>query len=218
MGWLSLLLIGFAAFVMLWRAAASRGLAMIIAAALLFGAAGYAWQQNAWLPAYPVQANAQAIEIDPGLITFRSAIMPGRPEDAAIFAAADASLRKGDTTGAAQWFVEAIARRPNDAALWAGLGGAVAAHDGGQVSPTAHFAFKRAIALAPNEPGPPFFLGLAYIQAGEFAPAKAAWLRALRLAPRNAPYRIDIAEKLVMIDQFEKMQASGVLKPQAARP
>ena len=75
--------------------------------------------------------------------------------------------------------------------------------------PTAQFAFRRAFQLAPSEPGPPFFLGMAHVQAGDMAAAKRAWLLALSLAPRDAPYRIDIAEGLVMIDQFMAMQAVG---------
>lgn len=218
MGWLWLFVIGGSAFGILWLAGVSRTLATITGAALLFGAAGYAWQQHASLRGHPVRADAEAIDVDPGLVAFRTAIMPGQPGDSAVLAAADAQLRSGDTTAAARGILDAMGQRPSDAALWAGLGSAVSAHDGGQVSPTAQFAFKRAIALAPNEPGPPFFLGLAYVQAGEMAAAKAAWLRALGLAPKDAPYRVDIAEKLVMIDQFEKMQASGALRPQDVRP
>ena len=40
----------------------------------------------------------------------------------------------------------------------------------------------------------------------------------LQLAPANAPYRIDIAEKLAMIDQFQKMQASARAAEFSGRP
>ena len=69
------------------------------------------------------------------------------------------------------------------------------------------FAFRKAVALAPQAPGPPFLLGQAYLQSGQMAEAKVAWLSALTLAPRDAPYRIKIAERLVLIDQFMTMQA-----------
>ena len=203
MGWVWLFVIGASAFGILWLAGVTRALATSCGAALLFGAAGYAWQQHASLPGHPVRADSAAIDVDPGLVAFRVAIMPGEPGDAAVLAAADASLRAGDTAAASRRILDAIKQRPTDAALWAGLGSAVAAHDGGQVSPTAQFAFRRAIALAPEEPGPPFFLGLVYVQTGDMAAAKTAWLRALELAPRDAPYRIGIAERLVMIDQFQ---------------
>ena len=208
MGWLWLALIGGMAFAMLWLTGVSRGVRLTGGAALLFGAAGYAWQQHATLPGHPVTADAQAIEVEPGLVAFRAAIMPGEPGDAAVLAAADDRLRAGDTAGAAQVVRQAIGQRPNDTALWTGYGSAIATHDGGQVSPAAQYAFRRAFSLAPEAPGPPFFLGMAYVQSGELAAAKAAWLRALALAPRDAPWRVDIAERLVLIDQFMAMQAA----------
>lgn len=208
MGWLWLAGIGTAAFVALWLLGVGRGVRLVGGAALLFGAAGYAWQQHAALPGHSVTADAEKIEIDPGLVAFRTAIMPGASGDEAVFAAADDRQRSGDTAAAAELLRQAIARHPNDAALWAGYGGALATHDGGQVSPAATFAFRRAFNLAPNNPGPPFLLGLAYIEAGELAAAKAAWLRALALTPPDAPTRVDLAERLAMIDQVQAMQAA----------
>lgn len=204
MGWLWLIMIGGLVFLGLWRFGAGRERAWLTGAALAIGAAGYAWQQRAFMPGHPVKANVAAVEIDPGLVAFRSAIMPG---DEAVLAAADDKLRVGDSSAASRVILDEIAKRPNDAALWAGLGSAIAAHDGGQVSPAALFAFQKAVRLAPNSPGPSFMLGLAEIQAGQMGEAKVAWIRALSLAPRDAPYRVDIAERLVMIDQFIAMQA-----------
>lgn len=204
MGWLWLVVIGGAAFVALWRAGVSRGLATFVGTALALGAAGYAWQQHAGLAGHPVKADAEAIEVDPGLVAFRTAIMPGNE---AVLAAADDKLRAGDSTGAAQIILDAIAKQPDAASLWVGLGSAIAAHDGGQMSPAASLAFRRAGALAPHDPGPPFFLGLAYIKAGNLDAAKVAWERTLALAPSQASYRVAIAERLVMIDQYRAMKA-----------
>lgn len=204
MGWLWLAIIGGLAFLALWRGGVSRELAWISGATLVLGAAGYAWQQQAFMSGHPVTADAEAIEVDPGLVAFRSAIMPGNE---AVLAAADGRLRAGDSTGATQLILNAIARQPDAAPLWTGLGSAIAAHDGGQISPAAMLAFRRAVALAPTEPGPPFFLGLAYIQSGNLDAAKTAWVQTLALAPRDAPYRVEIAERVVMIDQYRAMQA-----------
>lgn len=207
MGWIWLAATGVAAFAALRLAGAPRALSWLMGAALMLGAAGYALQQRAGLPGHPVAADAQAIEIDPGMVAFRAAILPSTADDERVLAAADVALRGGDTGAAAGIILAAIARRPRDVALWTGLGGALAAHDGGQVSPAARFAFVRAWRLRPRDPGPPFFLGLALVQAGDLTAAKTAWLRALTLAPRDAPFRIDIAERLVMLDEFEKMAA-----------
>lgn len=206
-GWIWLLAIGVVAFVVLRWFGVPRPLGWFTAAALTLGATGYAAQQRAGLPGHPVAADAKAIDVDPGMAAFRAAIMPASAEDTQALADADTALREGDAGAAARGLLAAIARRPGDAALWTGLGGALSAHDEGQMSPAARFAFHRAWRLASTEPGPPFFLGLAYLQAGEFAPAKTAWLRALALAPRDAAYRIDIAERLVLLDQLTAMAA-----------
>ncbi|WP_375398630.1 tetratricopeptide repeat protein [uncultured Sphingomonas sp.] len=207
MGWVALAVIGGVAFAALRLLGVPRALGWFVGAALMLGAAGYALQQRASLPGHPVGAEAEAVDVDPGLVAFRGAIMPAPAGDAEVLAAADAQLRAGQTRAAAQGVLAAIARRPGDAALWTGLGSALAAHDAGQVSPAARFAFRRAWRLAPDQPGPPFFLGLAYLQAGEMAAAKVAWLRALALTPADASYRVDIAERLVMIDEFQAMAA-----------
>ncbi len=212
MGWIWLLAIGLAAFALLWFGGISRSLAMLTAAALLVGAAGYALQQNAGLPGRPVSADVRRIEIDPLMVAFRAAIMPGTVDDQAILAAADEKMRGGDTAGAVRGLLDAIGRRPGDATLWSGLGSALVAHDKGQLSPAAQFAFRRAVELAPDAPGPAFFFGVAHVQAGDLAAARRWWLRALSLSPRDASYRILIAERLVMVDRLLAMQAG------AARP
>jgi hypothetical protein len=207
MGWVWLFAIGLGAFGLLWLTGLPRSLAPLAAAALLVGAAGYALQQNAALTGSPVNPEVRRIEVDPGMVAFREAIMPTAPSDTAILGAADARLRNGDTAGAAQILLDAVDRRPTNVALWTGLGTALAAHDKGHVSPAAEQAFGRAIQLGPKQPGPHFFLGLASLQGGDLAGARRSWLEALALAPRDAPYRILIAERLVMVDRFLAMQA-----------
>jgi cytochrome c-type biogenesis protein CcmH len=78
----------------------------------------------------------------------------------------------------------------------------LALHDGGTLSPSAEFAFRRAIALAPKHPGPYFFLGVADIRAGQLAAARAAWAQALALTPPDASYRKEIADRLALLDRF----------------
>ena len=92
-------------------------------------------------------------------------------------------LRAGDARAAILWILAGINHIPNSAALWTGLGSAYAQHDGNLVSPEALFAFRRAMQLAPRHPGPPFFLGLAYVRANQFSQALPYWRRALALTP-----------------------------------
>ena len=102
MGWVLLAVIGAGAFVVLRIAGMPRIIGWFAAAALMLGATGYALQQRATLPGHRVQANAEAIEIDPGLVAFRTAIMPGAPGDAQILAAAGCGFAPG-AIRARQW-------------------------------------------------------------------------------------------------------------------
>ena len=211
MGWLWLFVIALAALGLLSLGGVSRALLMLPAAALLVGSAGYAFQQHAELAGSPASPDIRRIEIDPGLVAFRTAIMPTDPADTATLAAADEKLRGGDTAGAVQLLLDALRRQPADAALWTAFGTALTFHDAGRLSPAAYNAFRRGIALAPDAPGPAFFLGLAYVQGGDLAAARRAWLQALALSPRDAPYRVLIAERLVMLDRFSAMQGPGTV-------
>ncbi len=211
MGWLILALMAGAALAALWLLRVARGLLMFVASALMLGAAGYAWQQHATLPGHPVTAESRDIQVQEAFVSFRTAIMPGKPGDDRILAAADDQLRAGDTAAAARVMLEAIKADPQDAALWTGLATTLVAHDEGQISPAAQLAFRRAQALAPTDPGPPFFLGLAYAQGNDLASAKPAWERALALTPANAPWRSVIVDQLSGID--EAMRASAAAPP-----
>ena len=205
MGWAALIVIGVAVFAVLRLVGGARDVGWFTAAALLLGATGYAVQQHAGLPGHPVRAESQPVAVDPGTAAFRAAMLPGTPDDARLLATTDDAIRRGATVEAARQLVEAVRQSPRDAALWTGLGGALAAHDGGQMSPAAQFAFQRAWLLAPRSPGPSFFLGMALVQSGDLAAAKVAWVRALTLSPPNAPYRMELAERLVLLDELAAM-------------
>lgn len=205
MGWLMLGVIAAVAFAALALIGGVRGFWRMAAAALMLGAAGYAVQQNAMVPGRPVTAADRAIDVDPTMAAFRQAILPASSADQAALAAADARLRAGDAEAAVQGLIAATKRAPRDPALWTGLGSGIAAHDGGQVSPAARLAFRRGWSLAPNAPGPPFFLGLALAESGDFPAAKIAWLRALSLTPMGSPIRLELAERLALLDQIQAM-------------
>lgn len=207
MGWALLALVGLAAAAGLWALGLSRRLWSLGGAVLMLGATGYAVQGRPDLPAHRVIAESAPIDIDPGLADFRAQILDASRADVLALATADGRLRAGDARAAAQGLAEDLATRPDDATLWTGLGYVLALHDGA-VSPSARFAFRRAFTLAPRAPGPPFFLGMAYVDAGEFAAARPAWVEALRLAPADAPYRGDIAQRIAAIDQFLRIAAA----------
>jgi len=202
MGWLWLALIGVSAAFVLWRAGVARELWAFAGAALMLGAAGYAWQQHATLPGDPVQADTQPIEIDPQIIALRDDLFGHFTGDGAFLIAADGMMRAGEPRYAVSWILAGIGSYPNSVSLWTGLGSAYAQHDGNMVSPEALFAFRRAMQLAPKHPGPPFFLGLAYIRANQFSAALPYWRRALALCPPNTSYRQKIALRLALLERY----------------
>ncbi len=184
----------------------ARLLRTIVGAALLLSATGFAVQSARHQPGKPVAADVDPITVDPGMVAFRTAVFAPSPVDELALASADGRLRSGDTHAAAQGLARDLASRPVDATLWTAYGYALALHDHA-VSPAAKIAFRRAVALAPGTPGPAFFLGMAYVDAGEFATARPYWTYALSVTPRDAPYRADIAERIAAIDQFRAMTA-----------
>lgn len=202
MGWLTLFLLGGATMALLVTLGVRRPLWSLVGAALMLGATGYALQGRPGLPSRPARADVAGLAEEPGLVALRDRMMGRWTAQGAYLVAADALERAGAKRVAVQAVLAGLRRYPDSVALWVGLGSALARHDGGRVSPPALFAFQQAARLAPAHPGPPFFLGLAYIRAGEFAAARPLWARALQLTPAGVSYRGDIAARLRLLDAY----------------
>lgn len=210
-----LAVVGLSAAALLRWLGVARNLWALSGALLMLGAVGFAWPGARHEAGRPVQADVTPIEVDPGMVEFRTAVFAPSHDDMLALASADARLRAGDARAAAQGLTRDIALRPDDAVLWTALGYVLALHDRA-VSPSARFAFARAVKLAPGTPGPAFFLGMAHVDAGDLAAARPAWTYALAATRKDAPYRADIAERLAAIDQFQRMTAAG--RPAGAAP
>lgn len=206
MGYILLLVVGVAAFGALALLGAPRVLWTTLAAALVLGAIGYVWQGRPSLAGASARPNAVPGDTEPTLIELRGRMMGRFTADAAYFTMADAMLRSGDRDAAAKVMLGGVRALPRSYMLWTGLGTALAARDDDQVSPAALLAFRQAIRLAPNHPAPVFYLGLAYVRAGDPARGRLLWRRALEMSPPGVSYRRDIAELLMMLDQMSRMQ------------
>lgn len=218
MGWLMLAAVALLAGLALVLLRYPRKLWSVPATAIMLGAAGYAWQGSPGLPGHPIEADAKPIKVDQELIDMRDAMFGKYGTYAWSYAnLADGMLRQGDRPRSVMVWQGAVRQVPNDAALWTGFGGALSEYDGNQMSPAAQFAFDKALELAPQHPGPPFFYGLALVRANRFAEAKPWWEKALALTPEKASYREQIATRLLMLDMFlqDAAQRQG---PQPARP
>ena len=202
MGFVSLFLIGGAVAALLWRLGLPRLVWSMAGAAAMLGATGYALQGRPLLGGSPRDAGERPIDVEQGLVELRGDLFGRFSRDSIYLIAADALTRSGDPEAAAQIELGGTRNDPTSAMLWTALGDTLARHDGDQVSPPSLFAFQQAMRLAPHHPGPPFFLGLAYVRARQLAAAAPYWHRALALCPPGAPYRIPIAARVMLLDAY----------------
>ena len=198
-GWIALALIGLLVGFGLWCAGVAHRLWGLVGAALVLGASGYALQQHAGLPGHAAAAGIEPIVIDPTSTALRGAMLGQFTGDGAFLVASDALMRSGSRGTGTKVVLLGLNAYPRSLTLWTGAGTALAQHDGA-VSPAASFAFDQATRLAPEHPAPPYFRGLAYAEAGDFARARRYWSRALALSPREAGYRRDIADQIATLD------------------
>lgn len=207
MGWIMVLALALASALLLWLIGFPRRLWTVPATALMLGATGYAWWGSPGLPGASVAAEKPMGEIDPEMVALREAMFGRFNYSWSYFAQADAMARIGARDTAAKAMLIAVRRGPQDVGAWTGLGLTLAENDN-SVSPAARFAFDRAMAIHPQHPGPPFFLGLAYVRAGQFAEAQPWWARAVALAPKEASYRPALEARLALLDRFLAAQAA----------
>lgn len=177
----------------LWKA---RVPIAAIAAVLIFGGAAYALTGSPTLPASPHSApeapagNAQRREA-------ARAVLMENPGDVSAWASfSDTLLAEGRSQDAVEGLRLAVRSMPDNPDLWVQLGTALSVHADGIVTPAARLAFGRASALAPGHPAPSYFLGLAYLQAGEPQRALEVWTALEALTPPNAPWRGDLESKM----------------------
>jgi cytochrome c-type biogenesis protein CcmH len=186
MGWIALIaLIGLSAVGL--RTLGVRGpLLTASAAALLLGAAGYAFQGSPDIPSAPA-TGADAHDIFP-LTDARHAFFGNFTPAETWLRMSEALARDGKSEDAVGILTNAVRRYPGDPQLWIGLGNALVDHARG-LTPPAELAYRRAAALAPGHPAAPFFYGLALARSGDRGAAVTIWKRILAKAPPNAEWR-----------------------------
>lgn len=203
--------IAFAAMVLVGRLPRSGW--EVTGAALLFGLAGYALQGHPGLPGAPTPAVENPELADATLLKERQQMGSAFAKGRSWLILADGLTRQGQYRAAADVLAKAARENPDDADIEVALGNALVGHSEGLITPAAQFAFRRAAAIDPTHPGPPFFMGLALAQSGRLVDARAMWADLLARAPADAPYRPDLEARLARLDQM--IAASG---PPAAAP
>lgn len=171
---------------LLWLLRIRGPMLTLAGAAVAFGCAGYALQGRPNLAGSPRAATERA---GPVPLTEARHALTGQFDYADIWLnMADALASRGGTEDAARLLQAQVRRHPGDYKLWMGLGNALADHSR-TLSPAARMAFERAAQLAPGQPAPPFFLGLAEARSGNPDEAVRLWSEILANAPADASWR-----------------------------
>lgn len=182
----------------------------ITAAVLLLGLAGYAWQGNPGLVGAPRHGAT------PGPEKFNEELAERRRGLAERYGPAgqwlllsDGLGRQGKTKEAANVLLSGLRQSPDDANLWLGLGNALVAHADGVVSPGADFAYRRAMAIDPQAPGPRYFYGLALAGMGELQAAKDIWTPLVQSAPDGSGIKAELQFAIARIDILLAARPAG---------
>ncbi len=205
MGWLIIALIAIATLaILLFWVRIPRGSWEFVAAAVVLGIAGYAWQGN---PGYAGAPKAAAEDFsEPDNEAQRVMLQQRKDMDYEFSGArswlvmADAQSRQGKFASASVVLKNAIEKQPENPDLWVALGNALVGHSNGFISPAAQYAFQKAANIAPDNPAPPYFMGLALAQSGRLEEARALWQSLLERAPEDAPIRAQLESLIARVD------------------
>lgn len=211
MGWV--LTVGLAAatfltFALLFKA--PRGSWEAIAAALVFGLAGFAWQGRPDLAGAPKAAARSVAQSGEALVAARQQLSQGGAISGdRLLITADALSRNGAFGDAAALAVGATQRNPANPDAWLAAANNLVAHAEGNLTPAAEYAYGQALQADPKHPGPPFFMGLALLQSGELEKGRKLWADLLARSPADAPWSKDLKARLDELDRFIAARAKA---------
>lgn len=182
----------------------STGAVFLVGAALSLGLVGYALQGSPALPASPAVKSPEAIAASNPSADPSNAFLGQFGGEAEALKQADAYFRINRPDLAARVIKLAIAGNRNSPALWTGLGNALVAHGQGFLSPSAEFAYKRAMRIAPGFPGSLYFYAVALTENGRIDEARPLFKQLLAAIPPDVPVRKQLISDMLRL---------GVLKP-----
>lgn len=198
---------------------APRGTWEAVAAALLLGIAGYVLQGTPGQAGAPKEAAEQVSGNAAALVEARLKVTnKGIPPNNKWVVFADGLARNGHYADAAQILRGEVEAHPNNSEAWLAMANALMAHSQGILTPASLYAYRKAAKTAPDEPGPPFFLGLALLQNGRVAEAQTLWTDLLAHAPKDAPWRAPLAQQLQRLDVIMNGQPASAPDSAAQQP
>lgn len=198
MSWLPILMLAALVFgLTVYLLKLPRSLWMLFGSALLFGLAGYALQGQpgkAGAPADP--AIDQGAETGEMLVEARREFYPEGRMPSRFVVTADAFTRRGQHAQAANFLRNAVDEDPQDGQAWLALGNALVEHADGRLTAAALYAYSQAEQVDPSNPAPTYFLGLAFLRAGEPGRTLALWRELIEQAPEGVEWRAPLEARL----------------------
>ncbi len=181
-----------------------------LAAALVFGLAGYTFHASPDLPGAPRDAAQDVYEDEWQVIDTRKALVgDALKSNRETVLMADAFARRGQFADAAGFLRNALADNPEDFEAWLALGIALTEQADGILTQASVYAYSQAERLAPANPAPDYFLGLSLIRQGRMMEARQVWRSSLDGADPEDDATLFMAERVERLDEM-LMRAGAV--------
>ena len=198
-GWLIFAGFALVAMLLLWRPGRLDGPAlMLVAAALFVAAAGYAWLGTPGEPGVAAAGQARPMRADTLFASERLLFLSKYGETGTVLATADAFNRMGEDEAAVDLLGNTIANHPKDVDLRIGYAHALLVLAQGTMTPAVTLAFERAERLAPANPAPRYFRGLAQIETGDPASAEQTWRALYASLPAGSLWKAPLEKRLAV--------------------
>ena len=186
MSWLPIILLAVATFaVAAFLLKLERQNWMMFAAVLTFGLAGYALQGSPEAPSAPKLAVFNENQSGEAIVAARRALFDPSQPIPSYLTVSDGFARQGRFEEAAQLLRSGTAENPS-----------------GQVTPASLYAYSKAEAVMPGNPGPAYFLGVALLRSGMPGQARQVWAELLANSPEDAPWRQDMQLRIDRLDDM----------------
>ncbi|MEL7196694.1 MAG: cytochrome c biogenesis factor [Pseudomonadota bacterium] len=203
MGWFAVLILAIAAFVLaVFLLKLPRQSWALFGAALSLGFAGYAWQGAPEQQSSPKPEQAAAPDSGEAMVEARSQLFDATQPKPSYLITSDGFARQGKFGAAATLLRKGLNDNPGHLEGWLALAMALTGHADGVVTPPALYAYGRARAIDPVNPGADYFLGISYLQTGEIRNARGVWGELLSRTPEDAPWRPELEERIAALDRM----------------
>ena len=220
MTWLIALLVALAAFavaVAVFRL--PRTTWTSLAAALVFGLAGYTLQASPDIPGAP-RSQVQETYVDEWEVLQSRQLLVGQADKSRnpALITADGFARQGQFEDAAAFLRNILVQDPQDFEAWVALGNALTEQADGNLTQASVYALRQANQLRPTNAAPGYFLGLSLIRQGRMMEARSVWretLEAMPASPEGAAPDSDprafMADRVARLESM--LQQAGAMPP-----